>query len=116
MLGYNLDQRIFIHENDDPPNFVVNDNIMFDAKRWPTFEAPTSNRTQSEKLHLGKQGSDLLRLSNGQTISDSRIAIVFHTTYVLDKQGVIVFFHSGTVANWLQYLHFLHDVATRSDK
>jgi len=191
--------------------YVVNDNIVFDAKRWPTLWGPYLTRAQSEKSHIGKErgdrffdlafkspegktttlskfhgkvvvlhfwgtwcgscrhempdlqklnqqlnassdiqlvllqareeastsrkwakqqnitlplydsgitkaGSDLLKLSDGKTISEARIAMVFPTTYILDKHGIVVFAHQGTINNWSEYLPFLRDVAAKSGK
>jgi len=191
--------------------YVINDNIVFDAKRWPTLWGPYLTRTQCEKSHIGKErgdlffdlafkspegkattlrkfrgkvvvlhfwgtwcgscrhempdlqklsqqlsgstdiqlvllqvreeattsrqwakqknitlplydsgitkaGSDLLKLSNNKAISDNRIAMVFPTTYILDKHGIVVFAHSGSINNWSEYLPFLRDVAAKSGK
>ncbi|MDP2804550.1 MAG: TlpA disulfide reductase family protein [Gallionellaceae bacterium] len=191
--------------------YVVNDKIVFDAKRWPTLWGPYLKRMSSDKSHVGKErgdrffdlsfktpegkntslaqlrgkvivlhfwgtwcsscrhempdlqklnqqlstspdiqlvllqvreeahtsrkwakqqnimlplydsgitkaGSDLLKLSNSKTISDNRIAMVFPTTYILDKHGIVVFAHPGTINNWGEYLPFLRDVAAKSGK
>lgn len=61
-------------------------------------------------------GSDVLTLADGRKMRDRELAMVFPTTYVLDKQGVVVFSHTGPVHGWLQYLPFLRDVAARSGK
>jgi len=65
---------------------------------------------------IADAGSDLLTLADGKQIRDREMAMVFPTTYVLDKQGVVVFSHSGPVQGWPQYLPFLRDVAARSGK
>jgi thiol-disulfide isomerase/thioredoxin len=54
------------------------------------------------------------RLTGGGRIPDRRIASRFPTTYVLDKRGLVVFSHVGTVADWIQYEPFLRDAASRS--
>jgi len=61
-------------------------------------------------------GSDSLPLANGKRIRDRELAMVFPTTYVLDKHGVVLFSHSGPVFGWNQYLPFLRDAAARSGK
>lgn len=61
-------------------------------------------------------GSDSLKLADGKQIRDRELAMVFPTTYVLDKHGVVVFSNSGPVRGWSQYLPFLRDVAARSGK
>ncbi len=60
-------------------------------------------------------GEDLsLVLSSGETINDRRIARVFPTTYLLGREGVVIFAHSGPIDQWLQYLPFLRDVVSSS--
>lgn len=59
---------------------------------------------------------DSLTLADGKKIHDRDIAVVFPTTYVLDKHGIVVFSHIGPVARWSQYLPFLRDVAAGSGK
>ena len=61
-------------------------------------------------------GADSLNLADGKKIRDRELAMVFPTTYVLDKHGVVVFSNSGPVRGWPQYLPFLRDVAARSGK
>jgi thiol-disulfide isomerase/thioredoxin len=56
------------------------------------------------------------RLAGGGSINDREIASRFPTTYVLDKNGLVVFSHVGPVYDWLQYESFLRDVAQRSGK
>ncbi len=65
---------------------------------------------------MSDAGSDLLNLADGKQIRDRELAMVFPTTYVLDRRGVVVFSHSGPVQEWQQYLPFLRDVAARSGK
>ncbi|MEN6587457.1 MAG: TlpA disulfide reductase family protein [Sulfuricella sp.] len=60
--------------------------------------------------------SDALPLANGKRVRDRELAIVFPTTYVLDKHGVVLFSHNGPVLGWNQYLPFLRDSAARSGK
>lgn len=53
-----------------------------------------------------------LSLSNGETIDDRYLARVFPSTYVLDRNGVVIFSHTGPVTDWLEYLPFFeHAVA-----
>lgn len=61
-------------------------------------------------------GSDKLTQANGKTIPDRRMAVAFPTTYVLDKQGIVVFSHVGPAEGWLPYLPFLRDVAAKSGR
>lgn len=59
---------------------------------------------------------DTLRLSDGRTLHDRDVAAVFPTTYILDKQGIVLFSHTGPVSDWLEYLPFLRDAASKSGK
>ena len=59
---------------------------------------------------------DALTLAGGKTIHDRDIATAFPTTYVLDKHGIVVFSHVGSISGWLQYLPQLIDVAQNSGK
>lgn len=84
-----------------------------DAQRWLT----------GQKLDLPLYDSGLkgpedenLKLADGGQIRDRELAMVFPTTYVLDKHGVVAFSHTGPVENWLQYVPFLRDVAAKSGK
>jgi thiol-disulfide isomerase/thioredoxin len=66
----------------------------------------------------GSTGEDdaKFRLAGTGTINDREIASRFPTTYVLDKNGLIVFSHVGPVSDWLQYEAFLRDAADRSGR
>lgn len=53
-------------------------------------------------------------LANGDRLADREVARAFPTTYVLDRHGVVVFAHTGPVADWLAYLPQLRDAAAGS--
>lgn len=57
-----------------------------------------------------------LRLADGTLLPDRKLARVFPTTYVLDRQGLVVFSHQGPVAGWPTYSPLLKDVAEHSGK
>lgn len=63
----------------------------------------------------GSTGEDdaAFRLAGGGRIKDREIANRFPTTYVLDRNGVVVFSHVGPVPDWSQYEPFLRDIADR---
>jgi len=54
---------------------------------------------------------DKLKLTDAQTIHDRSIATAFPTSYVLDKQGVVIFAHQGPISDWSEYLPFFKDAA-----
>lgn len=77
-------------------------------------------RYEFTDLPLYDSGADsevtTLTLPNGQFIEDRAVARVFPSTYVLDRNGLVVFSHHGPVSDWLEYLPFLeHAVAVTSD-
>ena len=51
------------------------------------------------------------RLADGSQVKDREIANRFPTTYVLDRNGLVVFSHVGPISNWSQYEAFLQDLA-----
>jgi thiol-disulfide isomerase/thioredoxin len=57
-----------------------------------------------------KDGEDTLPLASGGTLHDREVARAFPTTYVLDRQGVVVFSHVGPVPRWEEYRLFLLDL------
>lgn len=63
----------------------------------------------------GASGDDdaRFRLADGRSIRDREIANRFPTTYVLDRNGLVVFSHVGPIPDWSQYRAFLDDVAAR---
>ena len=57
-----------------------------------------------------------LTLSDGSLIQDRNIARVFPSTYVLDRNGLIIFSHNGPVDDWLEYLPFLQHAVSETSK
>ena len=55
-----------------------------------------------------------LSLADGNTIEDREIARVFPSSYVLDKNGMIIFSHQGPVEDWREYIPFFADAVQRS--
>jgi len=47
-----------------------------------------------------------LLLKDGSQIKDRTIARVFPSTYVLDRNGLVIFSHHGPVSEWLDYIAF----------
>jgi thiol-disulfide isomerase/thioredoxin len=52
-----------------------------------------------------------MQLADGRRVEDRDIAKTFPTSFVLDKNGIVVFYHSGPVNNWLEYIDFFRDAA-----
>ncbi len=55
-----------------------------------------------------------LTLRDGKKIKDRKLARVFPASYVLDKNGVVVFSHMGSIKNWTEYIPFYSDVIERA--
>jgi peroxiredoxin len=51
------------------------------------------------------------RLADGTLVKDREVASRFPTTFVLDRNGLVVFSHVGPVYDWPQYEAFLRDLA-----
>ena len=56
--------------------------------------------------------NDFLVTAGGEQIPDRVLARVFPSSYVLDRNGIVLFAHAGPVSDWTEYLPFLLDVAS----
>ena len=57
-----------------------------------------------------------LSIRGGKKIADRKLASAFPASYVIDRHGLVVFSHMGSVADWSEYVPFFMDVAKRSGK
>ncbi|MCW8956699.1 MAG: TlpA family protein disulfide reductase [Gammaproteobacteria bacterium] len=57
-----------------------------------------------------------IRINGGKQIADREIAKFFPSTYVIDKNGYVIFSHMGSVENWPQYVPFFRDAVENSGK
>ncbi len=62
----------------------------------------------------GKTGD--FRLAGGEDYAEGDIVRVYPTTYVLDRNGVVIFSLGGPAAGWTPIIPFLLDAAERSGK
>jgi thiol-disulfide isomerase/thioredoxin len=53
-------------------------------------------------------------LADGSRIEDREVAKTFPTSIVLDKNGIVVFYHRGPVNNWMEYIEFFRDAVRGS--
>jgi thiol-disulfide isomerase/thioredoxin len=72
---------------------------------------------QQRKLALALHDSGVrdrrdhqFRLGDGRVIGDRDIAPVFPATYVIDRNGVVVFRLHGSARDWMEYEPFLRDL------
>ena len=85
-----------------------------DARKW-------AMTTGLDALPLSDSGvksenDKEFRLTGGKRVADRQLAKVFPASYVLDKHGVVVFSHMGSISNWTEFVHFFKDVVERSGK
>jgi len=86
---------------------------MADARRWldrqhldlPLYDAQVKGATPGA-----------LAGANGKALNDRDLAAVFPTSFVLDRNGIVVFSHRGPISDWPDYLPFLKDVAAKSGR
>jgi hypothetical protein len=57
-----------------------------------------------------------LSLKDGDQVEDRSIARVFPSTYVLDRNGLVIFSHRGPVHNWLDYISFFDHAVKNTRK
>ncbi|MDH5394083.1 MAG: redoxin domain-containing protein [Gammaproteobacteria bacterium] len=65
---------------------------------------------------IKNEDDDTLNINGGQTIKDRQIAKVFPASYVLDKNGIVVFSNMGSIDNWTEYVNFFRHTAQHSGK
>jgi len=79
--------------------------LVSQALQLPLYDSGASGLSQPS-----------LHTRTGEKLHDRSIASVFPSTYVLDKNGVVVFSHFGPIEEWQAYLPFLLDVAQSKSK
>lgn len=79
--------------------------------------------TEAQKLRLplsdsGARGDEdaYFRLSAGGKVADRNVAARFPTTFVLDRNGMVIFSQVGPVHDWPAYRELLLDAAARSGR
>lgn len=83
------------------------------ARSW----AKENQFTSLPLYDSGSTGSDdtHLLLADGQRLEDRNVARVFPSSYVLDRNGIVLFSHIGPVEDWLEYLAFFEHAARHSE-
>lgn len=51
-----------------------------------------------------------LKVANGKTVTDRKLARAFPTSYILDAKGRVLFSHTGPIHDWLEYVPFFNDI------
>lgn len=82
------------------------------SRRWmrrsaysiPLYDSGVSGRTGD------------FRLPDGEDYAEGDIVGVYPTTYVLDRNGVVIFYLGGPAAGWTPIIPFLLDAVERSGK
>ncbi|MFW2371823.1 MAG: TlpA family protein disulfide reductase [Gammaproteobacteria bacterium] len=57
-----------------------------------------------------------IRIKGGKQIADREIAKYFPSSYVIDKNGYVIFSHMGSIENWPEYVNFFRDAVENSGK
>ncbi len=60
-------------------------------------------------------GAKALQLAEGGTVPDRYLAPVFPASYVIDRNGIVIFRHSGAIKDWLEFLPFFKHAAEAED-
>lgn len=97
----------------DEPNIA----FVFTQMREPYALAQNFLKQQNINLPLYDSGSheeldNKLTLNTGDKIDDRAVATVYPSTYILDRNGIVVFSMRGSPDNWIQYVEFLQDLLT----
>lgn len=66
----------------------------------------------------GSQGSEdsTLKLAQQEQILDREVARVFPSSYILDRNGVVLFSHTGSIESWQEYIPFIKHAILHSEK
>lgn len=57
-----------------------------------------------------------LTMKDGSKIQDRQVSRVFPSSYVIDKHGVVLFSHMGSIEDWSEYIYFFKDAVDKSGK
>ncbi|MCW9025203.1 MAG: TlpA family protein disulfide reductase [Gammaproteobacteria bacterium] len=81
-----------------------------ESRRW----ADQNGFKNMELFDSGSSSSNDVdfQLADGSVIPDRAVSKLFPSSYVLDKNGIVVFSHRGAIRNWLEYLAFFEDLVS----
>lgn len=85
-----------------------------DSMQW----AKKNNFADMPLYDSGVKDSEtsMLLLNSGSQVEDRAIARVFPSSYVLDRNGMVIFSHRGAVHNWLDYISFFDHAVKNTTK
>ena len=55
-----------------------------------------------------------LKIKGGNKKKDRDLAKIFPASYVLDKNGVVIFSNMGSIENWTEYVNFFKHAVEKS--
>jgi len=58
--------------------------------------------------------AEVLQMSSGKSLPDRYLARVFPSSYIMDRNGIVLFSHSGPINDWEEYLPLLRHAAEHS--
>ncbi|MDT8386230.1 MAG: TlpA disulfide reductase family protein [Thiogranum sp.] len=85
-----------------------------DSKQWISDNDFTELPLSDSGVTCAEQTT--LTLADGSSIEDRELARVFPSSYVLDRNGMIIFSHQGPVEDWREYIPFFRDAVERSGR
>ena len=85
-----------------------------DSLRWATRNDFAALPLYDSGINDGDQTQ--LTTADGQTLPDRALAPVFPSSYVLDRNGVILLRHKGPIHDWSEYLPFFRDLVVETSR
>ena len=84
------------------------------ARAW----AKKNNLTALPLSDSGVKSVDdkFLTVKGGEKIPDRQLAHVFPASYVVDKHGIVIFSHMGSIDDWSEYISFFKHAVEKSGK
>lgn len=67
-----------------------------------------------DSMNVGGDAA-VLHLADGSTLPDRYLAQVFPSSYVIDRNGIVIFSHRGAILNWEEYFPFFKHSAETAD-
>ena len=104
-------------------NDVAGDQIEFivlQVREPITTARAWAKKNNVEALPLSDSGvksskDKQLTLKDGSRIDDRKLAKAFPASYVLDRNGLVLFSHMGSVSDWSEYVPFFLDAVRKTN-
>lgn len=85
-----------------------------ESQQW----AKTNGFSSLPLFDSGSSGSEdtTLKLAQQEQILDRELARVFPSSYILDRNGIVLLSHKGSIENWQEYIPFVKHAIHHSGK